>query len=279
MKKVVTHINPDLDAMASVWLIKRFLPGWEKAAVCFVPAGNTIDNQSADSDPAVLHVDTGLGKLDHHQLKRITSATALVWQYIRTKRKHQTISPLEKEALTRIVKVVTEIDNARDLVWNENRRDRFEFYLHSLIYGIKRNIPQDDQLTEVGLMLMDGLLRTFKDKIKAEEKIEREGIKFESRWGRAIALETGNEKVLWEAEIRRFCLVIKYDPDFPKRVKIYARFDSPVDLTPIYKIFKKSDSEADWFLHASKKLLLISSHPHARGTSLSLDEIIKALKK
>ena len=44
MKVVVTHSSPDLDAIASVWLIKKFLPGWEEATVQFVPAGERIGN-------------------------------------------------------------------------------------------------------------------------------------------------------------------------------------------------------------------------------------------
>ena len=39
MKIIVTHMRPDLDAVGSVWAIKRFLPGWEEAIVRFVPAG------------------------------------------------------------------------------------------------------------------------------------------------------------------------------------------------------------------------------------------------
>ena len=44
MKIVVTHTSPDMDAITSVWLIKKFLPGWETATVRFVPAGERIDS-------------------------------------------------------------------------------------------------------------------------------------------------------------------------------------------------------------------------------------------
>lgn len=278
MKIIVTHINPDLDAIGSVWLIKRFFLGWENAAVSFVPAGKTLNDQPADSNPDVLHVDTGLGQLDHHQINKITSATKLTWEYILKKRKGEKMGVIEEEAVERIVEVATEIDNARDLVWPEIRQDRFEFYLHKLIYGIKRNIPDDNQLVEQGLILLDGLMRSFKDKIAAEEKIAKEGIKFKTAWGQALAVESGNESVLWEGEVRGFVLVVKYDPEFPNRAKIYARFDSQVDLTSTFKKFKEVDPEADWYLHQSKKLLLISSDPKARGTSLDLNKIIEVLK-
>jgi len=32
MRKIVTHMNPDLDAAASIWLLRRWLAGWEDAA-------------------------------------------------------------------------------------------------------------------------------------------------------------------------------------------------------------------------------------------------------
>ena len=46
MKIVVTHTAPDWDAIGSVWLIKRYLPGWQDAKVEFVPAGTRRDRKS-----------------------------------------------------------------------------------------------------------------------------------------------------------------------------------------------------------------------------------------
>lgn len=42
MKIIVTHSSPDIDAITAVWLLKRFLPGWEEAKVKFVPAGERL---------------------------------------------------------------------------------------------------------------------------------------------------------------------------------------------------------------------------------------------
>ena len=42
MKRIVTHTSPDMDAITSVWFIKRYLSGWENAEVRFVPAGQPI---------------------------------------------------------------------------------------------------------------------------------------------------------------------------------------------------------------------------------------------
>ena len=44
-KTIVTHIRPDFDALIAVWLIKRYYPGFDKAGVTFVPAGETYEKQ------------------------------------------------------------------------------------------------------------------------------------------------------------------------------------------------------------------------------------------
>ncbi len=56
MKTIVTHLNPDLDAMAAIWLIRRFLPGWSKARVEFVPAGETFEGKPV----AIMSASTGM---------------------------------------------------------------------------------------------------------------------------------------------------------------------------------------------------------------------------
>ena len=95
MKIVVTHDSPDMDAITSVWLIRRFLPNWDQAMLKFVPAGerfknikyqisnikNPIEKMGEDE---VIHVDTGMGPLDHHQTAdEEISAASLTWDYVR----------------------------------------------------------------------------------------------------------------------------------------------------------------------------------------------------
>jgi hypothetical protein len=274
VKKIVTHINPDLDAVASVWLLKRFLPGWEEAEIDFV-AVTKIAN--VDSDPNVLYVDIGLGKLDHHQTGKFLSAAQLCFNFIKKSRRGKKLSPLDEEVLKRVVKVVTEVDNARDLSWQEVKQDRYKFYLHTLISGIRGLAGSDPEAMSFGLKALDAVILNLKNKIRAEEEL-KEGIKFETPWGQAVALESGNEEVLWEGETQGFCLVVRKDSE-TGAVRIYARFDKGVDLTKAYNEFKKQDPEADWFLHASKKLLLnqASVNPDMRPTKLKLEQIVKVL--
>ena len=43
-------MSPDLDAIGSVWVIKKFLPGWKDADVEFVPAGLRSEKVKRVSD-------------------------------------------------------------------------------------------------------------------------------------------------------------------------------------------------------------------------------------
>jgi nanoRNase/pAp phosphatase (c-di-AMP/oligoRNAs hydrolase) len=94
MKIIVTHLSPDWDAITSVWLLKKYLSDWHDAHVMFVPAGQRLNNAEPKEDSKepviekkgedeVIHVDTGLAPLDHHQTQdRDVSAASLTWEYV-----------------------------------------------------------------------------------------------------------------------------------------------------------------------------------------------------
>ena len=116
----------------------------------------------------------------------------------------------------------------------------------------------------------------LKNKIRAEEEIKK-GTEFKTPWGKALAVESGNDLVTWEAEKKGYCLAVRKDPK-TGAVRIYARHDSRVDLTRAYNKFKEMDPSSDWFLHATKKLLLNESNSKAmRPTKLSLEQIMAVL--
>jgi len=275
MKKIVTHINPDLDAVCAVWLLKRFLLGWQEAEVGFVRADDKqIDKDNND----LLYVDVGLGKLDHHLTNQYLSAAKLCWDYIKEIRKGESINELDSQAIERTVEVVTEIDNACDLSWPEARNDRFQFYLHNLVEGWRELPLNDVEVIEEGFKMLDTFLLNLKNKIRAEEELLTKAKTFKTKWGKGIGLETGNKHFLFFAESQGYQVVFIKNPK-SGGVKIYARPDSKVDLTKAYQKVKKLDSQSDWFLHASKKLLLNqASVAQMRPTKLSLRQIMEVLK-
>jgi len=278
MKKVVTHINPDLDAVTAVWLIKRFLPGWKEAEIAFCKHQSTYDGKPVDSNPDILHIDASLGKLDHHQLEEAISAAKLCFDYIKKQRKGQPFKELDEKALVQIIEVATDVDNARDLNWPETTTPRNNFYLHVLIAGIRGMAGSDEEVMTFGLKGMDAVFHQIKKSIDARKELKK-GVKFESQWGKAIAIETGNDSVLWEGEKKGYCLVIRKDSK-TGGVRIYARYDTEVDLTKAYNKFKKMDPDSDWYLHQSKKLLInMASGRKMKPTKLTLNQLIEVLKK
>ncbi|MDP3955568.1 MAG: DHH family phosphoesterase [bacterium] len=272
-KIIVTHKNPDIDALTSIWLIERFLPGFSDAEVKFVPAGGTLEGINPDADPDILHVDTGMGVLDHHQRKAFSSASRLVLAKIV---KERPLKKDDKKALKRLVEQVTEMDNGRDASWPEPESDRYEFMFNNLV--INNSEAQD--FWQVGLRCLDKVFQIMKSKVKAEELIDKEGVIFETRWGKAVAALTGNDQVIQVGLRQGYVMVAKQNPK-TNHLRIYSRFDRGVDLRKAFKEFKKRDPEATWYLHPSRCLLLNGSraNPNMKTTSLSFEEIIEILKK
>ena len=64
---VVTHHNPDTDAIACIWFVDRFLAAdGKKTDIRYVRAGERLPI-SEGTGFNVIHVDTGFGKFDQHE--------------------------------------------------------------------------------------------------------------------------------------------------------------------------------------------------------------------
>jgi len=313
VKIVVTHHSPDWDAITSVWLIKRFLPGWEEASVEFVPAGSRLKNQpyAGNGDPIeafgsdqVMHVDTGLGPLDHHQtqdqnvcgasltldfVKQVQNSN-LKTQNNNSKLKAEDVHSHRwlhrEEAMERIVKVVVDIDHFGEVFWDNPTADYHEFSLLGVLEGLKLTKPDENMYyMDVGMTLLDAMLHNFVNRIWAEKEIEHNGIAFKTRWGKGIGFATINDSVLALAQKMGYVVVLRKDPRKGYiRIKARPEAKSPkengIDLTLVHEKLKKMDPQATWFLHVSKKMLLNGTvkNPKMVPTKLSLEEIIKVVE-
>src|SRR3989344_8089920 len=110
---IVTHSNPDLDAVSAIWLLKRFITGWADAELAFVPAGETYKDDKTNRH--IVHVDTGMGDFDHHQDNRDTCAAKLILSYMVGQREGGEpqgelgpVSHFKQEALSRLVAVIND---------------------------------------------------------------------------------------------------------------------------------------------------------------------------
>src|SRR3989344_1774114 len=197
MKRIITHKSPDLDAIGSVWLILRFLPNWEDAKVEFVPAGEKLEGSydtfgelsARKEGEAVeivdgvqtIHVDTGLGKLDHHQTQdNNVCAASLTLEYVLANKdcslhRHDT----KREAAKRIIDLIVDDDHFQEFYYPQAEHDRYDFSLRGILSGYKLMYQnQDEKITERVLEELDSLLHAFEAKIWAENEIKEKGIEF-----------------------------------------------------------------------------------------------------
>ncbi len=237
MKIIVTHMSPDWDAISSVWLLRKFLAGWQDAEVRFVPAGtrlgargkgkgeselhpspltlnpNPIENIDGDE---VIHVDTGMGPLDHHQTQDTNvSAASVTWDYVRAQieKAGEKVTPEHDESISRIVNVIVATDHFKEVFWPEADADRYEFSLLGLLDGMKYLKPNQDKLyLDFGIECLDAMVATFENRIWAEEEIKEKGVAFTTRFGKGMGFETLNDTVLKLAQKMGYVLVIRKDP-------------------------------------------------------------------
>lgn len=273
MKTIVTHIGPDLDAITSIWLVKTFFPGWEEATLAFVPAGKTLNDVPPDDNAEIIHVDTGLGKFDHHQSDADTCASILVYEEIIRIQK-------EDKALQRLVAVVNEVDHFREVFFPNPTADYWNFALESQIDGWRLLYPEDPlKIVALGMDALDGIYKVFQNRIWAEKELKDKGVEFTTKWGKGVGVETTNDEVVHLAQKMGYAVAVRKDPK-----KGYLRIKSlpkdDIDLTAVYNVLKTKDPAATWFLHASRHMILNGStkNPDMRPTKLTLQEIIDVLK-
>lgn len=291
MKTIVTHHHPDVDAVSSVWLVKCFLPGWYEADIVFVPAGETLGGKPVDEDEDVIHVDTGLGRFDHHQTSERTCAARRVYEFLRAnihnlQRQYQRQSgdqepenslQFHEDALDRLTQVVVDIDHFGHVFWPEPNADIYDFSFEGILDGWKMQYSRfdnDRELIEWAMRALDGLYFAFINKVWAEKELQEKGIEVASKKGRMLFIETINDDTITIAQKKGFVLAVRKDPH-KGYVRIKAKPGSNIDLTDLHHVLMKEDPEATWYLHSSKMMILNGStkNPKMRASKLSLMDI------
>lgn len=254
----------------------------------YVAAGKTLNNEIVDSDPDILHVDTGMGMLDHHQTGEDTCAAKRTLEFVlqaqNSKLKVQNYGKnynFSEEALERLVEVVNDIDHFREVYFPNPAADYYDFNLVAILDGLKLLYsPDNDRILETGLICMDGIYKTFQNKVWAERELKEKGVPFKTRWGKGLGIESVNDEAVRLAQKTGYVLAVRKDPK-KEFVRIKALPESSADLTNCYHELKKLDPKATWFLHAGKKMLLNGSvkNPESIPSTLTLKEIIDVLRK
>jgi len=275
MKTIVTHLSPDLDAIAAVWLTKQYLPHWQDAQVVFVSSGSLWNEIAVDSDPDVIYVDTGLGKFDHHQTTDHTCATKKVFNYLKYE---GNIPSKYVDGLSRLVALITQLDHFAEVAFPEASADRYDICLHQLVGTLKYVVGSDDRVVLSMLPLLESAQTLFVNKVRAESEI-KDGFIFNSRWGKSIIISTDNKEAMKLAQKMGYMLVVTKTRD-----KGYVRIKIPPfvkqDLEPLYQKIIKVDAKAYWYFHVSKHMLLNdpAQKPDSIPSSLSLQQLVALIK-
>jgi len=286
---IITHHAPDLDAITSTWLLKKFdSKKYADAKISFVNPGETISLDKARELGFelhnVVHVDTGLGRFDHHQPergnKRVT-ATSLVHDYLVA----QTPSLEDNDVLDILVEFVTQIDHFEEIYWPEAESYRYAFMIHDLIRGIEFTNPHDDDSQmQFGFQCLDSAYASLTQQVKAREIITQKGERFEFKYQgkeiKALALSTRNDDTLKIAQKQGFELVVRKD-DKKGHIRIKVRPDSKITLEKLHQVIIDKDPQATWFYHQSGKMLINGSRKHRNQTpsSLSLNQVVTLIKE
>ena len=284
-KLIVTHHAPDLDAIGASWLLKSFdTQHYGDAKFAFVNPGEKITQSKIDelqiSSDHVVHVDTGLGKFDHHQPERghdHSSAASLVYEYL-----CQIHPELKKDqALKLLVDFITEIDHFEEIYWPEADHPRYNFMLHQILRGLELiELHDDDSQLHFGFTCLDGVFATLKQHIRAKEILETKAKYFQIKLGKCMAVETRNDDTLKLAQQYGAIIAIRKDTS-QGHIRIKARPDAKIDLKALADEIALIDSTGTWYYHPGGKMLINGSRKHRnqRPSPLSLEQIIKLTKK
>jgi len=281
---IVTHHAPDLDAIGSAWLLKRFdAQHYADSQNAFVDPGSTINPSEAErlgfQMHQVTHVDTGLGEFDHHQPDRGREhicATSLALDY--AIRLHPELK--QDEALQYMVEYVTAIDHFEEIYWTDPSSPRNSFMIHELINGFESTgMHDDDSLLQFGIHCLDSAYASLRETFQARDSIKN-GTSFSISVGKALAIVSKNDQVIKFAQKAGFMVVIKQNPE-DGAIRIKARPDAQLDLISLHKKILQIDHVGTWYYHPSGKMLLNGSkkHRNQRPSSITVQQVVDLVKE
>lgn len=267
-KKLITHINPHLDDIAAIWLLKKYLPDFANAEIDFISADNQHQIESDD----LLFVGVGRGKYDEHKGDVEDCATSLVWKDLLSKN----LSPQDqnqKKAVDELVEWSRVIDLGR-----YPEQEFSDFIVPAFIRPSDNTKQSSLDAVELGEKILDRILEVL---IKKQRSLSdwQNKIEFDSLFGKAVAVSS-------QTINRAFCkangdavLYLMVDPVTNHVQYFTPEFD--IDLEPIYLKLKQLDPQADWFLHQSHHMVICGSgsSPDSKTTDLSFEQLIELAKK
>lgn len=276
-KMIVTHKNPDLDAIMSAWMLVRFdQPQYGDAQLAYVAGGHTYKDLPVDSLPDITHVDVGYGKFDHHQEGGFgTCASLLVWEDLVARGK---VAPTD-EALKSMAEHARSIDLFEDCYYPEASETRYEFTLPEIIPALHRlQVHDNEAVTRMVFVYLDGVYQKLKDYHKSRQAI-KDGQEFDSVWGKGIAVSSAADDVHKVAQRAGYKIVVVGDPKSGYLgIKTAPKVELP--LQALYDKITAIDDPKLWFYHNSGHMVLHGSDkgPELPKTTLTVEKILELIE-
>lgn len=205
MQKIITHVAPDWDAIASVWLLKRH-GGMPDADVVFV---NTGAPDEAVLNAATAVVDTGRIldptrlRFDHHQLPGTEAnaccATSLVFQWLKK-------DATDLEYLAPMIDLIYAGDTGKPAA-NESRR----IGIHALLSATRAQYrPDDSRILGFGFDVLDRLAAHLRASAEARASLDAHTV-YTSADGLIVALRDAPQGATFAAYEQGARLVVFAD--------------------------------------------------------------------
>ncbi|MBI2039584.1 hypothetical protein HYT18_00750 [Candidatus Microgenomates bacterium] len=266
-KTLVTHINPHLDDIFAIWLLKKFDPKYKDAKIDFISANHEMADQESEER---VFVGTGGGKFDEHKEGLATCAGSLVFDYLK-KEKLLPKDEISVKALEEMVDWNKKIDMGTISIEAYD-----EFSVPAFIRCKDSSKESSKSCLELGDRILNRILAVLKR--KQQSLLDWQGrVEFETGFGKTVAVKSNTID-------RPFCkrmggdLFILVSPKY--HGVQYFTPSQTLDLSPIYDKVKELDPQADWFLHQSHHMVLCgsSSAPDAKLTRLTFEQLIEVAK-
>lgn len=274
---IYTHHRPDLDAAASVWCVKTFVPGYEEAEVRFVPA-NWDGKELEEEDLAVDIEAGGKGiKGEKGQNGIVHSAFAsLMRRY----------APLEDQgALTHLVRFVDLQDSRgsviRSLGFGKEEQSTLSVLsatsLNAVLRALQAKHDFNDEIIIARMSeIFDGLLETERARRRAQEESNRAFV----LPGGIVAIvkepkELYTNAILFERGIRVVIYVDGNNIGLVRSNEEPLRMDHP----KIQEVVQKAGEFKEWFAHPAGFLFCRGSRksPAETPSKVQPDELGEAV--
>ena len=264
MKTLVTHINPHLDDIAGIWLLKKFHPDFKDAGLEFVSAAHDLAAKEENKDK--VFVGTGGGEFDEHKEGLDTCAGTLVYEYLKQKN-YIPKDEIMRGALDKLTEWNRLIDTGR-----APASQMGAFSVQAFIRTRDNSPETSKKSVELGIEILERILVVLKRRQRSAKDWEKR-VEFTTKFGKSFA-------VVSETVDREFCkeqegdLFLMYNPKY-KSVQFFTP-SFKTDLEPIYKKLKSLDPEASWFLHQSHHMVICgsASAPDSKPSRLPFEQLV-----